>query len=107
MIVEDQEAAIAFLLDPTAYGETGSVEAIETHISRIYLVGERAYKMKRAVKLPYVDFSTAALRLAACEKEVELNSKTAPRPLSWACGASRGSPTVASFSTGPANWSMR
>ena len=78
MIVEDQEAAIAFLLDPTAYGETGSVEAIETHISRIYLVGERAYKMKRAVKLPYVDFSTAALRLAACEKEVELNSKTAP-----------------------------
>ena len=35
--------------------------------------------MKRAVKLPYVDFSTTALRLAACEKEVELNSKTAPR----------------------------
>ena len=44
MIAEDQEAAIAFLLDPTAYGETGSVEAIETHISRIYLVGERAYR---------------------------------------------------------------
>jgi aminoglycoside phosphotransferase family enzyme len=34
--------------------------------------------MKRAVKLPYVDFSTPALRLAACEKEVELNSRTAP-----------------------------
>ncbi|TGQ03901.1 aminoglycoside phosphotransferase, partial [Mesorhizobium sp. M00.F.Ca.ET.217.01.1.1] len=32
----------------------------------------------RAVKLPYVDFSTPALRLTACEKEVELNSKTAP-----------------------------
>ncbi|MGO4839727.1 aminoglycoside phosphotransferase, partial [Rhizobiaceae sp. 2RAB30] len=47
-------------------------------ISRIFLSGRRAYKMKRAVSLPYADFSTPALRLAFCEKEVELNSKTAP-----------------------------
>lgn len=78
MIVEDQEATTAFLLNPAAYGEAGPVEAIETHISRIFLVGQRAYKIKRAVKLPYVDFSTPILRLAACEKEVELNSRTAP-----------------------------
>ncbi|TGQ31428.1 aminoglycoside phosphotransferase [Mesorhizobium sp. M00.F.Ca.ET.216.01.1.1] len=78
VIVEDQKAAVAFLLNPAAYGETGPVEAIETHISRLFLVGQRAFKMKRAVKLPYVDFSTPALRLAACEKEVELNSRTAP-----------------------------
>lgn len=78
MIVDDQQAAVAFLLDPASYAATGPVEAIETHISRIFLTGERAYKMKRAVKLPYVDFSTPALRLAACEKEVELNSRTAP-----------------------------
>ncbi|ESY91829.1 bifunctional aminoglycoside phosphotransferase/ATP-binding protein [Mesorhizobium sp. LNHC209A00] len=78
MIVDDQQAAAALLLDPASYGATGPVEAIETHISRIFLVGERAYKMKRAVKLPYVDFSAPALRLAACDKEVELNSKTAP-----------------------------
>ncbi|MBZ9706213.1 AAA family ATPase [Mesorhizobium sp. ESP7-2] len=78
MIVDDQQAAAEFLLDPSSYGATGPVEAIETHISRIFLVGQSAYKMKRAVKLPYVDFSTPALRLAACEKEVELNSKTAP-----------------------------
>ncbi|MCA1404075.1 AAA family ATPase [Ensifer sp. IC3342] len=51
---------------------------METHISRIFLVGERAFKMKRAVKLPYVDFSTASLRLDACQKEVELNAATAP-----------------------------
>ncbi|RUX28799.1 aminoglycoside phosphotransferase [Mesorhizobium sp. M7A.F.Ca.US.011.01.1.1] len=78
MIVDDQQAAAAFLRDPASYGASGPVEAIETHISRIFLVGQRAYKMKRAVKLPYVDFSTPALRLAACEREVELNSKTAP-----------------------------
>lgn len=78
IFVEDQQATAAFLLDPSSYGATGPVEDIETHISRLFLVGQRAYKMKRAVKLPYVDFSTPALRLAACEKEVELNSKTAP-----------------------------
>ena len=78
MIAEDQQAAAALLRNPATYGETGPVEAIETHISRIFLVGQRAYKMKRAVKLPYVDFSAPALRLAACEKEVEFNSKTAP-----------------------------
>ncbi|RVA07757.1 aminoglycoside phosphotransferase, partial [Mesorhizobium sp. M7A.F.Ca.US.002.01.1.1] len=54
MIVEDQQATAAFLLDPSSYGATGPVEDIETHISRLFLVGQRAYKMKRAVKLPYV-----------------------------------------------------
>ncbi|WP_246672119.1 bifunctional aminoglycoside phosphotransferase/ATP-binding protein [Mesorhizobium sp. B2-4-16] len=66
------------LKDPATYGEAAPVDMIETHISRIFLVGQSAFKMKRAVKLPYVDFSTPELRLAACEKEVELNSRTAP-----------------------------
>ncbi len=78
MIIEDQKTAVAFLLDPATYGETDPVEAIETHISRIFLAGSRAFKLKRAVQLPYLDFSTPVLRLAACEKEVELNTKTAP-----------------------------
>ncbi|TIX73839.1 MAG: aminoglycoside phosphotransferase, partial [Mesorhizobium sp.] len=77
MIVEDQESVTSMLMNPATYGGNDAVEAIETHISRIFLVGRRAFKMKRAVKLPYVDFSTPVLRLAACEKEVELNSKTA------------------------------
>ncbi|SMH51760.1 AAA family ATPase [Mesorhizobium australicum] len=78
MITDEQTDAIAFLTDPSTHGVTGPVETIETHISHIVLAGERAFKMKRAVKLPYVDFSTPALRLAACEKEVEFNSETAP-----------------------------
>ena len=64
MIAENQDVAVEMLKDPASYGETGPVETIETHISRIFLVGGRAFKMKRAVKLPYVDFSTPALRLA-------------------------------------------
>jgi uncharacterized protein len=78
MIVDDQRAAASLLMDPTFHRITEPVEAIETHISRIFLAGDRVFKMKRAVMLPYVDFSTPTLRLAACEKEVELNSKTAP-----------------------------
>lgn len=78
MLEEDQEAAVAFLTDPVTFGIAGPVEVMETHISRIFLAGDRAFKMKRAVKLPYADFSTPELRLAACRKEVELNSTTAP-----------------------------
>lgn len=78
MIVEDQSATVAFLQDPSCVGSAAPVETIDTHISRIFLAGDHAFKMKRAVKLPYADFSTPALRLAACEKEIELNGATTP-----------------------------
>lgn len=77
MITEDQSATISFLKDAVSRNAV-PVEMIETHISRIFLAGERAYKLKRAVKLPYADFSSAEIRLAACRKEVELNTPTAP-----------------------------
>lgn len=77
MLVQDQTAATDFLSDCETHN-CEKVEQIETHISRIFLVGNRAFKMKRAVRLPYVDFSTPDIRLKACLKEVELNSATAP-----------------------------
>ncbi|KQY12149.1 aminoglycoside phosphotransferase [Rhizobium sp. Root73] len=77
MITEDQSATISFLKDALSLN-AAPVEMMDTHISRIFLVGQRAYKMKRAVKLPYADFSSAEKRLAACRKEVELNTLTAP-----------------------------
>ena len=78
MITDDQRAVTSFLSEASSYGLSGPVEVMETHISRIFLVADRAFKMKRAVKLPYVDFSTPALRLAACEKERQLNARTTP-----------------------------
>lgn len=78
MATEDQGGAIAFLADPASYGLAGPVERMETHISMIFLVGDKVYKLKKALKLPYVDFSTAAIREDACRKEVALNSETAP-----------------------------
>ena len=85
MITEDQGDAIAFLSKPETYGLAAPVETMETHISRIFLAGERAYKMKRALKLPYVDFSTPNLRLAACERKS--NSTTGQPPASISASA--------------------
>jgi len=79
VIVEDQSEVIAFLSDGQAYGQSGtSVERIETHANMVFLVGKRAYKLKRAVKFPYLDYSTTALRQRFCEAEVNVNRRTAP-----------------------------
>lgn len=51
------------------------VRRIDTHLNHIFLAGDRAYKMKRAVKLPFVDFRSPASRRAACEAEIEVNRR--------------------------------
>jgi aminoglycoside phosphotransferase family enzyme/predicted kinase len=69
----------AFLANPSTYGPSCThVERVETHISVIFLAGDRALKLKRAVRLPYLDYSTLNARRACCEKEVALNQRTAP-----------------------------
>ncbi|MBC2775501.1 AAA family ATPase [Rhizobium sp. AQ_MP] len=78
MPAEDQSATIAFLRSRASHGTTSLVEVIETHISLIFLAGDKAYKLKRAVKLPYADFSTLDLRRRCCEAEIALNRRTAP-----------------------------
>ncbi len=51
---------------------------IETHIAAVFLVGEHAYKIKKAVDLGYLDFSTRDKRAEAIRRELELNRATAP-----------------------------
>ncbi len=75
----DQAEVIRFLSCPESYGDVNAtVERIDTHISVVFLVGDRAYKLKRAVKFPYLDFSSAARRRRFCEAEVDINRRTAP-----------------------------
>jgi hypothetical protein len=50
----------------------------ETHISRVLLVGEDAYKLKKPVDLGFLDFSTLARRRHFCHEEVRLNRRLAP-----------------------------
>src|SRR5438132_2485831 len=76
---EDQRDVIDFLGRPSSYG--GAVERVditETHASLVFLAGDRAHKLKRAVKYSYLDFSTAERRRVACEAELQLNRRTAP-----------------------------
>lgn len=54
------------------------VEHIETHAAHVFLVGDRAFKMKKAVKLPYLDFSTIEKRRAVLAHELEINRPFAP-----------------------------
>ncbi len=78
-IVADQSEVAAWLGDPQTFGpDVEAVERIDTHGAMVFLAGARAYKIKRAVRYPYMDFSTLALRRAACEREVALNRRTAP-----------------------------
>lgn len=77
--MSDQAATIAFLSTPAAYGAgVRQVERIDTHGAVVFLAGARAYKLKRAVKFSYMDFSTLELRHAACAAELRLNRRTAP-----------------------------
>ena len=73
----DQAEVAAFLADPATHGGAG-VERIDTHGSMVFMVGDRVYKLKRAVRFPYMDYGTPAKRALACEAEVRLNRRTAP-----------------------------
>jgi aminoglycoside phosphotransferase family enzyme/predicted kinase len=54
------------------------VEIVETHISWVLLAGGYAYKIKKPVRLPFLDFGTLAARRRYCEEELRLNRRTAP-----------------------------
>ncbi len=58
--------------------DAGPVEWIQTHISHVFLVGPRVYKLRKAVRLPFLDFSTLEARNADCLREVALNRRLAP-----------------------------
>jgi aminoglycoside phosphotransferase family enzyme len=70
---------VAFLSDPAAYPGLGrEIETIETHMSLVFLVGDRAFKLKKPVRFPYLDFSTLAARETYCRAELALNRRLAP-----------------------------
>jgi len=77
MFSGDQRGIIEFLAAPSAHGGA-SVDRVETHASVVFLTRERAYKLKRAVRFDYLDFSTSERRRQMCEAEVRLNRRTAP-----------------------------
>jgi aminoglycoside phosphotransferase family enzyme/predicted kinase len=104
---DDQRDVFAFMADPAAYDSASPggaslgdaslgdaslgdaslggtnlggapVARIDTHSAVVFLAGDRAFKIKRAVRYPFLDFSTLAKRKAACEAEIAVNRVFAP-----------------------------
>lgn len=63
----------------SGWGGPGPHAAVhETHIGVVFLIGDRAYKIKKPVRTGFLDFSTTERRRAACRREIELNRRLAP-----------------------------
>jgi len=86
--VDDQDAEssaialarkVSFLSRPDSYVPVPeAIVTRETHMSWVFMAGERVYKLKKPVRFPYLDFSTLERRAAACRAEVTLNRRLAP-----------------------------
>ena len=74
----EQERIVAFLADPATHHARGPVKRVDTHGAHIFLTGNDAYKIKRAVRYPYMDFSTLERRETACKNEIAINRPSAP-----------------------------
>jgi aminoglycoside phosphotransferase family enzyme/predicted kinase len=75
---QQQKEVFAFLAAPATHGGA-AVRQIDTHISAVFLAGNQAFKIKRAVRFPYLDFSSLQQRHAACAAELEINRRFAPQ----------------------------
>ncbi|MGH9833388.1 MAG: phosphotransferase [Blastocatellia bacterium] len=70
---------VAFLSKLESYpAPTRAVETKETHMSWVFLTDTQAWKLKKPVRLDYLDFSNPEARRRNCEQEVRLNRRLAP-----------------------------
>ena len=75
----EQAEVLRFLAEPGHHGAgVDRVERIETHGAYVFLAGDSAIKIKRAVSFSYMDFSTLALRETAIRHELAVNREAAP-----------------------------
>ncbi|MEF3366174.1 hypothetical protein V3H18_06440 [Methylocystis sp. 9N] len=67
-----------FLSEARAYPDAPTpVSVVETHMSYVFLAGDRVYKLKKPVRFPFLDFSTIAARERNCREEARLNRRLA------------------------------
>ena len=77
-----QDAVFELLGNPETYGVAGAATPVtryQTHAAVVFLAGDRALKVKRAVRYPFLDFSSLDKRKAACKAELDINRKFAPQ----------------------------
>jgi uncharacterized protein len=73
-----QQPVLALLADPATHGGA-PVKRFDTHAAVVFLAGDRAFKVKRAVRFPFLDYSTLDKRKQACEAELRVNQPFAPQ----------------------------
>jgi uncharacterized protein len=75
----DLAEKVRFLLQPESYPTRPErIEAVETHMSWVFLGGDRVYKLKKPVVTPFLDFGSVEARRRCCAEEVRLNQRLAP-----------------------------
>jgi uncharacterized protein len=100
----DQAAALAFLDEDVA---RGVAKRVDTHASIVYLTPSRVLKIKRAVRLPFLDYSTLEKRKAACEEELAVNRRFAPGIYRRVVAITRGHDGLEIGGSGPAiEWAV-
>lgn len=76
---QHERRIVRFLEQPGSYPHpVGKITRRETHVSHVFLAGEFAYKLKKAVQFPFLDASTLTLRRRFCRLELLLNRRLAP-----------------------------
>jgi aminoglycoside phosphotransferase family enzyme len=71
---------VAFLLRPSSYPDRPArVEAVETHMSWVFLTRRHAYKLKKPIRFAFLDFRSLASREHFCAEELRLNRRLAPK----------------------------
>ena len=74
----DQGVIVDALQSGAAVGDGQPLKRIDTHMSHLFLGRTRVYKLKRALRHPFADMSSAEARRQACEAELAVNRALAP-----------------------------
>src|SRR5690242_10111424 len=72
-----QDDVFEFLSSPSLHGNA-EVRRCDTHAAAVFLAGDRALKVKKAVRFPFLDYSSLDKRKAACRAELEVNRRFSP-----------------------------
>jgi hypothetical protein len=75
---DDQRPVFDLLANPRTHGIPGPVKRIDTHAAAVFLAGPNVYKVKKAIRFPFMDQSTLELRRHACDAEVLVNRRFTP-----------------------------
>jgi aminoglycoside phosphotransferase family enzyme/predicted kinase len=101
---DGQRAALAYMDDRVC---KGAAKRIDTHISAVFLEPDRVLKIKRALRLPFLDYSTLDKRKHACEEELAVNRRYAPEIYRRVIPITQGTNGIEIDGTGPAiEWAV-